>query len=384
MDIFFDIDFIKIPLPLMLKAFLDDNYSIFYDIMKRNFLFTPIDPFKKGFANILPQIFKNQKDTDKTLSKLRSSVNCLTNDQMEFILTFRNDKNINLDFFLYELIKRKYVERPEKTEEQKKILVEINGLLDKMKFKFQFFKRELLLSLLNVDATLNHYDLKLFLEYLECPVSNSTDMYKITDDMKKQIQANASCRTFVSSNIDYIASDAEKKLITKYLFHFFFFDNLSIDKFTNYFNLDFLNKIYYKAKVLKGSEEKIGDQLTSGELSELIKQVKLEICDFNKKKFEVNESIELILNVKNIGPKSFDMKNLTSQKGKDIMMRDMKSLHLITQRALTTNNAKMNSVDSFDDERRSFLNFRNINMKKELYIDDNSDLDQLMCNIFTK
>ena len=299
-DIFFDIDFIKIPLPLMLKAFLDDNYSIFYDIMKRNFLFTPIDPFKKGFANILPQIFKNQKDTDKALSKLRSSVNCLTNDQMEFILTFRNDKNINLDFFLYELIKRKYVERPEKTEEQKKILVEINGLLDKMKFKFQFFKRELLLSLLNVDATLNHYDLKLFLEYLECPVSNSTDMYKITDDMKKQIQANASCRTFVSSNIDYIASDAEKKLITKYLFHFFFFDNLSIDKFTNYFNLDFLNKIYYKAKVLKGSEEKIGDQLTSGELSELIKQVKLEICDFNKKKFEVNESIELILNVKNI------------------------------------------------------------------------------------
>lgn len=99
---------------------------------------------------------------------------------------------------------------------------------------------------------------------------------------------------------------------------------------------------------------------------------------------KITNITNIILNVKNIGPKSFDMKNLTSQKGKDIMMRDMKSLHLITQRALTTNNAKMNSVDSFDDERRSFLNFRNINMKKELYIDDNSDLDQLMCNIFTK
>ena len=42
------------------------------------------------------------------------------------------------------------------------------------------------------------------------------------------------------------------------------------------------------------------------------------------------------------------------------MMRDMKSLHLITQKALTTStNAKLNSADSFDDERRSFINFRN-------------------------
>jgi hypothetical protein len=62
------------------------------------------------------------------------------------------------------------------------------------------------------------------------------------------------------------------------------------------------------------------------------------------------------------------------------MMRDMKSLSLITQRALNAvNNAKTNSVDSFEDELRSFLNFRRSNnVNEELYIDDNTQSDPNM------
>jgi hypothetical protein len=68
----------------------------------------------------------------------------------------------------------------------------------------------------------------------------------------------------------------------------------------------------------------------------------------------------------------------------DMMLRDIKALHLITQKALSTN-TKQNPLDSIDDERRSFMNFNNINSKKALFIDDPSafgnDNDKHIINI---
>lgn len=95
----------------------------------------------------------------------------------------------------------------------------------------------------------------------------------------------------------------------------------------------------------------------------------------NNANVKITNITNIIVNVKNIGTKSFDIKSMSTKTGKDMMMRDMKSLHLITQKALTAENAKLSSVDSFDDERTSFLNFRN-NTKNELYIDDNTENKQ--------
>ncbi len=80
-----------------------------------------------------------------------------------------------------------------------------------------------------------------------------------------------------------------------------------------------------------------------------------------------------ITNITNIilGPKSFDIKT----QNKDMMLRDVKALHVITQKALSTH-SKHNPIDSVDDERRSFFNFHNLSSKKALFIDDNSDLPQ--------
>lgn len=95
----------------------------------------------------------------------------------------------------------------------------------------------------------------------------------------------------------------------------------------------------------------------------------------NKSNVRVTNITNIILNVKDIPHKSLK-KNAATPNSKDFMMRDMKSLHLITQKALTTStNAKLNSADSFDDERRSFINFRNNSNKNELYINDNSDFN---------
>ena len=56
------------------------------------------------------------------------------------------------------------------------------------------------------------------------------------------------------------------------------------------------------------------------------------------------------------------------------MLRDMRSLHIITQRALSSN-SKINSlIDSFDNnERKNFINFK-VNNKKE-FSNNNSDYE---------
>lgn len=95
----------------------------------------------------------------------------------------------------------------------------------------------------------------------------------------------------------------------------------------------------------------------------------------NNHNVKITNITNIILNVKNYG-KSFDVKTLgNGANSKDKMMKDIKSLHLITQKALTSKN-KINPVDSFDDERTSFFNFRNSsNNHKEFYISDNSGMD---------
>ncbi len=106
----------------------------------------------------------------------------------------------------------------------------------------------------------------------------------------------------------------------------------------------------------------------------------------NEKKKEKNENNEdnkkinrnvkitnitnIILNVKNV-PKSFNISN----NKKDFMIRDIKSLNMITQRALNSNTKTNSLIDSFDNDRKSFLNFKNNCKRSELYINDNSDFD---------
>jgi hypothetical protein len=87
-------------------------------------------------------------------------------------------------------------------------------------------------------------------------------------------------------------------------------------------------------------------------------------------KGDKNQSVDQVkitnIFVNNNGTKSLDMK------GQNIMLRDIKALNLITQRAMTTN-SKNNSIDCIDD-KKSFMQFGNIGSRKALFIDDNSDM----------
>lgn len=71
--------------------------------------------------------------------------------------------------------------------------------------------------------------------------------------------------------------------------------------------------------------------------------------------------------VNNNGTKSMDMK------AQNMMLRDVKALGVITQRAMTTN-SKNKSIDCIDDDKKSFMKFKNIGSRKALFVDDNSDM----------
>jgi hypothetical protein len=144
-----------------------------------------------------------------------------------------------------------------------------------------------------------------------------------------------------------------------------------------------------------GTESKREETYVS--LSELEDQVdNLNALQTNSKPSGINESSFLKNNMKNISSSSFsptanvNITNITniiklqqtpqsmdiSSQNKNQMHRDIKALHLITNKALTTK-SKHNPVDSFDDERTNFKNFKNISSNKALFIDDGENMNIL-------
>ena len=126
----------------------------------------------------------------------------------------------------------------------------------------------------------------------------------------------------------------------------------------------------------KSKENEKESELDENELKDIVQDYNYEQLKFLGDNKSTNSNVKItnitniILNVKNI-PKSFD---ITSNNNKDYMLRDMRSLHIITQRALSSN-SKINSlIDSFDNnERKNFINFK-VNNKKE-FSNNNSDYE---------
>ena len=121
--------------------------------------------------------------------------------------------------------------------------------------------------------------------------------------------------------------------------------------------------------------------------------------NFNKNKFESMNKISsnqstssnvkitnitnIILNVKS-GTKSLDIRTLNNSANKDRMMRDMNELHIITQKALSTNSNIDPLLDTLDNYEETNLNKRkfyshfklhSVKQKSELLINDNSDFN---------
>ena len=110
---------------------------------------------------------------------------------------------------------------------------------------------------------------------------------------------------------------------------------------------------------------------------------------------KITNNTNIIVNVKS-GTKSLDIRALNNNNNNDIMMRDMRELHIITKKAIcsiSTINPLLDTLDNYNElnERRNYSNNKVFNKKpmKELLINDNTDnnydynINQLLINNLT-
>ena len=102
----------------------------------------------------------------------------------------------------------------------------------------------------------------------------------------------------------------------------------------------------------------------------------------------ITNNTNIIVNVKS-GTKSLDIRALNNKSNKDIILRDMRELHLITKKAIcsiSTINPLLDTLDNFNEsnKQRNYSNNKMINKKpmKEFLINDFS-INQLLINNLT-
>ena len=105
----------------------------------------------------------------------------------------------------------------------------------------------------------------------------------------------------------------------------------------------------------------------------------------------ITNNTNIIVNVKS-GTKSLDIRALNNNSNKDMIMRDMRELHIITKKAIcsiSTINPLLDTLDNFNETNkpRNYSNNKILNKKpmKELLINDNTDysINQLLINNLT-
>ena len=105
----------------------------------------------------------------------------------------------------------------------------------------------------------------------------------------------------------------------------------------------------------------------------------------------ITNNTNIILNVKS-GTKSLDIRALNNNDNNDMMMRDMRELHIITKKAISSISNINPLLDTLDNnneanKQRNYTNNKMFNKKpmKELLINDNTDfsINQLLINNLT-
>ena len=288
------LDFNKIPEETIVNILTNlKNYSGIKDSFFKSLLLSKIDYFKKVIklaidkCNDLKLLEKDFLDTIKDNELL------LLNEQIEALL--ENKLFLDCNSLINELIYRKINESSEiknKIDQYK----EARKLIEKYGIKNDKICRVILLLLLKMYCQENIYDLDLFIEYIKFPANDNSDFYNINKDLEKKIKSlgNEFCYFNVTVN-------EEKIIIEKCLKHFFLKKKIEFEKFHKYFNETFIKNFYAKMQFYLGNEEYSNNKiLTSSEINYLMEEIILNICDYNKKSFNADEDIELILEIKNI------------------------------------------------------------------------------------
>ena len=293
------LDFNKVPKDTLVKRFTNEKEFSKIEKSFRTFLKTAkLSYFKEVIQETAKEAIKDQKKKESFQNFFRTEESYLLTEHIEYLLTLKDQ--FNFETLIPELIARKYPNQIQDKKERVKILKEIKTLLNGYKYKYDKMTRNVLLSILELNSDMNIYELDTFIEYIEVPMWDLSNIYNISPKSREQIKSNSRQRDLYAQVIP-IDRNKERKLIEKYLKHFFLKEKIDFKKVSKYFNENYIKRFYSKMKFYAGDEEPMKDKiLSSGEINELMKEIQLTICDYNKEKFNINEDIELILEIKNI------------------------------------------------------------------------------------
>ena len=297
--IYLNFDFNKVPKDTLVKIFTTPKeFSKIIYSLTSSFKTAKFSNFQEVIKSSSEESLKDEKKKEYFQNFFNNNESSLLTEQIEFLITLKSQ--FNFDKLVPELIARKYPDQSEDKKERVKILKEIKTLLNDYKFKYDKMTRNVLLSILELNSEMNIYEFDTFIEYIEVPMWDLSHIYNITPKLREQIKFNNRQRDLYNQIIP-IDRTKENKLIEKYLKHFFLKENINFTKLAKYFNENYIKKFYSKMKFYAGDEEPLKDKiLSSSEINDLMKEIKLTICDYNKEKFDINEDIELNLEIKNI------------------------------------------------------------------------------------
>ncbi len=255
-------DFNKIPEKTLIKIFTNqEEHRQIFDSICKSIQYSKIDYFKKIAKGIAEECSKKEEAKKKFRKLINNFISLLLNEQINALLEYKNV--FNCDRLVSELINRKYSEISEDKKERVKTLKEIKKLLNELNYKDDKMTRNVLITILDLNSRMNIFELDTFLEYIQVPLHDNPSFYNITKVLRNKIETNQRknecfyCQIIQPNNIE------DKNIIEKYLKYFFIHEKMNFEKFSKYFNENYIKKFYSKMQFYLGKEEPTKEYILS-------------------------------------------------------------------------------------------------------------------------
>lgn len=205
------------------------------------------------------------------------------------------DKNRILNMIINKTYQHE-LSQAESNPEKREILLKIYDKIKNYQSKYQAYKSNILLELLNLNILLNKFDLELFIEYIKNPIQGNYSVFKHSQEKFEKLNTQ---QRYNLSN--WFMTNSDSQIISDHLNYFFLHENKEVKTFDEYLETNLVKKAYFNALVLKGVEnEEVIKYLGQSAFEKLINKTEITICKHNKERFAVDEDVELDLDIKNI------------------------------------------------------------------------------------
>ncbi|KAL4487468.1 hypothetical protein ABPG72_006988 [Tetrahymena utriculariae] len=205
------------------------------------------------------------------------------------ISKFLNKSNISLTY-------------EQKQEKKKQYTLILTWAKSNLPSKLQYLQRLLVQELVLLNLELKDYKQELFLEFITNP---PTVISQFTNTYREQYQKNIVAPNRDWNQIFYFSSLNSTQLLStveNYLL-FFYRTADSIKPFDSILDQYYLNKTFYKSKILSGQQEYITKSTSvysQSEVENLVNSRQINIIDSNNRYIKGNEQVKLQVEIKNI------------------------------------------------------------------------------------